>query len=142
MCALWSCRSDKSYTVIVNDVNGLELGSQVVYEGLPIGRISDMDLYNDSVAVDFILERDIKIPLNSKFHVESRLLGSATLVLEKSNIKSFATAADTFRGSRYMDTAKYSGSDSVRKVKREKALQKIVQGFTELLEASKKDSIK
>ena len=101
-----------------------------------------MDLFNDSVAVDIILEKNIKIPLYSKFTVETGFLERGKLVLKKSEFKAFATVKDSFRGSRFVDTTYRSTPDSVKRRKKQRAMQKINEGILELLEPSKRDSIK
>jgi hypothetical protein len=139
---LLSCKKkNDKYTVIVNNVEGLEEGSLVTYKGLPVGKVVSMNFYNDSIIVDFEVAKDFKIPSGSKFIVTNNILSHITLAIEPGRNKSFISINDTLRG--YKDTNQFSifGPDTAKQNNKKKSIQKIAEGFKELFEAPA-DSVK
>lgn len=58
---LAACRQRQQYTVVLNNVEGLEKGNPVTYNGLAVGTVTRMDFYRDSIAVDMELEKDFQL---------------------------------------------------------------------------------
>lgn len=134
--------STKKYTVVVDNVEGLKEGSNVVCAGLPIGKVTHLDLFKDSVVVDIEINKDFNIPIGSKFIVENNAFGTTNLLVERSGELSFIKNHDTVRG--YKDTSRFTltGTDTARQRKVKESIQKIADGFKELIESSSKDSTK
>jgi hypothetical protein len=139
---LLSCKKkNDKYTVIVNNVEGLEEGSLVTYKGLPVGKVVSMNIFDDSILVDFEVAKDFKIPSGSKFIVTNNILGHITLAIDPGRNKSFISMNDTLRG--YKDSSQFSffGTDTTKQNNRKKSIRKIVEGFKELFEEPS-DSVK
>jgi ABC-type transporter Mla subunit MlaD len=139
---LLSCKNkNDKYSVIVNNVEGLEEGSLVTYKGLPVGKVVSMNFYNDSIIVDFEVAKDFKIPSGSKCIVTNNILTHLTLAIEPGRNKSFISINDTLRG--YKDTSQFSffGTDTAKQNNKKKSIRKIAEGFKELFEEPA-DSIK
>jgi hypothetical protein len=140
LIAFQSCNSQSTrYKVIVDNVEGLETGSHVIYEGKTIGFVTDMDLFNDSVIVYFTLNKENRIRRGSKFIVQHPVLGVSGLYVESSNFRDAMTISDTARG--YRDTTRFSfGADTAGARKRKEAIRKIMEGVGEFIEATKDSS--
>lgn len=136
---LSSCTQKKRYTVLIENASGLQIGSEVVFNGSIIGRVSKMKILPDlRIILSLSVKNGFDIPNGSKFLVNSPLIGSNRLLLEKSQDSSFASKHDTLYA--YLDTVKHPSllSDTTKR----KALNKIVEGFKELIESTDKDTIK
>ena len=135
-----SCNSKSTrYKVIVDNVEGLETGSNVIYKDRTIGFVTDMDLFNDSVIVYFTLNKGNQIPKGSTFIVQHPTLGISGLYVESSKLRETMTLSDTARG--YRDTARFLfGADTAGARKRKEAFLKIADGIKEFVEATRDSS--
>ncbi len=125
----------------MDNVTGLQKGSDVLLNGIPVGEVSRMDMLDNSkIAVTVSLNRDIKVPLGSAFVLQTSLIGASKLILERSNSSIVATKADTLPGS--FDTASSMNLflDSTKNKRVRKAFKKIIEGFQELLDSTYVDS--
>jgi ABC-type transporter Mla subunit MlaD len=136
---LSSCSHQNRYTILLENANGLQKGSEVVFNGVTVGNVLKLKLLEDiRVVLTISLDKDFKIPIGSKFQIQTPLIGSTRLILEKSNESRIATKQDTLYG--YVDTTNIRSliNDSTKR----KAINKIVEGFQELIEGDKKDTVK
>ncbi len=140
---LTSCKhpGDK-YTIVVDNVEGLNERSEVICAGLPIGKVTHLDLFKDSVVVDIEVSKNFKIPFGSKFIIEKNMLGTTRLIIERSDELSFIKKNDTVRG--YKDTSSFTltSLDTTKQRKIKESIQKIADGFKGLIDASSNDSMK
>lgn len=140
---LINCKhSGNKYTVVVDNVEGLKEGSNVVCAGLTIGKVTHLNLFKDSVVVDIEINKDFNIPVGSKFIVEKNTFSATNLLIERSGELSFIENYDTVRG--YKDTSRFvlPVADTARQRKMKESIQKIADGFKELLDTSPSDSTK
>jgi phospholipid/cholesterol/gamma-HCH transport system substrate-binding protein len=89
--------SKKIYAVFKN-VEGLELSNSVSIKGLEVGsvygiRATDKDL--DGILVTISMKKDVNIPKNSVASIESGLISSSNIVVEKGDAKDFIQDGDT-----------------------------------------------
>lgn len=134
-----SCSQQKQYTVLIDNANGLQERTEVVFNGSTIGRISKMKILPDlRILLTISIKNDFNIPWGSVFLVKTPLVGNTKLYLQKSRAFEFATKEDTLYA--YLDTVNNRSllDDTVKR----KALNKIVEGFKELIENSEKDTSK
>jgi ABC-type transporter Mla subunit MlaD len=139
LCLLSCGQKKDQYLVIVGNSDGLQKGSEVVFNGATVGSVSKLKILPDlRILLSLSVNKDFRIPLASKFIVTEPLIGSTRLILEKSKNPSFATKDDTLYA--ILDTIDHSRilNDTTKR----KALNKIVEGFKELIESPNKDTIK
>ncbi len=130
------------YTISFDRVDGLEEGSNVLNRGLTIGKVTHFDLFGNRVLVDIVLNNKTSIPEQSIFWVKENLLGSSYIDIEYSDKMKFLSSKDTILG-KYQKRAIMDNiiSDTTKRKKIEKSLEKIASGIGELIETAK-DSIK
>ena len=136
---LSGCSRQSRYTIVMEDVNGLQTNAEVVFNGVTVGNVSKIELMKDlRVSVTVKVDKNFTIPRGSYFLIQTPLIGSSKLIVKKSPDSYLATKQDTLFG--YIDTTSTRNliTDSTSK----KALDKIAEGFHELINAIKKDTIK
>lgn len=72
-------------------VNGLNIAAPITINGFSVGQVREIE-YNyqtNDIYVLLSLNKDLKIPTNSKIIMANELLGAASLVLEMSNEKTY-----------------------------------------------------
>jgi len=89
--------SEKIYAVFKN-VDGLELSNSVNIKGLEVGsvyaiRATNKDL--DGILVTISMKKDVNIPKNSHAIIESGLLNSSNIVIQKGDATDFMQDGDT-----------------------------------------------
>ena len=95
---LINCKhSGNKYTVVVDNVEGLKEGSNVLCAGLTIGKVTHLDLFKDSVVVDIEINKEFNIPIGSKFIVEKNTFSTINLLIERSGEISFIKNYDTVK---------------------------------------------
>lgn len=70
------------------NINGLETGSKVIYKGLQIGQVEEIELEQGKIKTTFALQTDMDIPKNSEMKIVSTdIMGSMAveLILGKSS---------------------------------------------------------
>ncbi len=74
----YSHNNYKRYQIFLQDVDGIIVGSPVKMLGVPIGYVKHINFVNDTVFVDFIInKKDVEIPKGSKITVEFSGLGGS-----------------------------------------------------------------
>jgi phospholipid/cholesterol/gamma-HCH transport system substrate-binding protein len=91
----------KKLYAIFDNVEGLELSNAVQIDGLTIGSISginesDKDL-SSGIVVTITLKKDVHIPKNSVGVINSGLISSATIVINKGTDNDFLGDGDTLK---------------------------------------------
>ena len=137
--AFVGCFSEKNkYTISFDRVDGLQAGSNVLNRGLNIGKVTHIDLFGNRILVEIELSGKTKIPEQSIFLIRENLLGSSYVDIEYSDSNKFLTSKDTILGKyqkqAFMDTII---SDTTKRKKIEKSLEKIANGIGELIETAK-----
>ena len=89
--------SRKIYAMFRN-VDGMEVSDAVTIKGLPIGNVSDIseadqDLKNIRVTIN--LKKDVHIPRNSIASINTGLISSATIVINKGDATEYLADGDT-----------------------------------------------
>ena len=65
-----------------NYVEGLDIGSDVKLAGIPIGKVTNLKIHNDLIAVKGIIDNDILIPKDSLASIRSDgLFGKKSLLI-------------------------------------------------------------
>ena len=130
------------YIISFDRVDGLQEGSSVLNKGLTIGKVTHIDLFGNRVLVDIKLNDNTKVPEQSIFLIKENLLGSSYIDIEYSDRINFLTSKDTALG-KYQKQSIMDNiiSDTTKRKKIEKSLEKIASGVGELIETAK-DSTK
>jgi ABC-type transporter Mla subunit MlaD len=136
---LASCthRNKNKLSILFDHVDNLEIGSKVNMKGIVIGEVTAIEFFRDSVLVD-IYYTGVKIPVDSKFIINSPLVSAAYLAIEPSNNITFLASKDTVNGY-YLKKGLLDDmvSDSTKKENIQKSLDKIGEGIKELIKASR-----
>lgn len=124
--------------VLFNKVDSLEKGAPVKLHGITIGKVTDLELFKDSVLVEIKLDKGRKIPVGSKFKIINSLIGGPSIIVEPSDQKVFLTLTDTAKGN-YETKGLLDAffTDSLNKQKARDAIEKITKGLKELSEIRK-----
>ena len=92
-----------NYYVEYKNINGLTTASQVVLNGLPIGRVKTLSLNssrNNIIVAKLSINKDISIPINSEAKIVSAdLLGTKQIAIIYSKSAEFNNNGDTLIGS-------------------------------------------
>ena len=115
----------------MDSTNGIQENCRVVYGGTTVGKVSNVKLLPDlRIALTIKLIENFSLPAGSTFQVQTPLIGSSELVVNKSTATSLARMEDTLRG--YADSVSILNlfNDSSKR----KALIKIAEGIRELIE--------
>lgn len=86
------------YYAVYNDVKGLEVSAPVMVNGYKIGQVDKVELMYDRpecVLVSFSLDKQFKIPVNSKALIESSLLGTASVKIDMARNSEYYAPGDT-----------------------------------------------
>jgi phospholipid/cholesterol/gamma-HCH transport system substrate-binding protein len=141
--AFASCLSKQNkYTISFDRVDGLQEGSDVSNKGFAIGKVKHIELFGNRVLVDIKLNDKIKVPQQSIFLLKENLLGASFVDIEYSDKINYLSSKDTAIGE-YQKKAIMDNliSDTIKRKKIEKSLEKIATGIGELIE-SNNDSTK
>ena len=124
-------------TILFDRVDNLEIGGRVLLKGLPVGKVTHLELFGDSVLVTVKLSDTINIPVESKFIITPSLLGNSHIDIEVSNKTTYLGSKDTVAGS-YQKNGVLDNlfSDSAKREKIKISVDKISEGIKELVEAS------
>lgn len=90
------------FYAIYNNVEGLTSSDPVTLNGLYVGKVMDVDLLDNTSGLSIariLMQKDIKIPVNSSFQLYSQdLLGEKAVKLVLGNAKEYAQDGDTLKG--------------------------------------------
>ena len=97
-------KPSNKYMVVFDDVAGLTTSSPITVNGLQVGLVSSMEIdptNTKQVIVYVDMNKDTKIPKNSKMIMDVGLLGGSTIKLEPgSGLDGYITVKDTIHGER------------------------------------------
>jgi phospholipid/cholesterol/gamma-HCH transport system substrate-binding protein len=88
----------KKIYAVFNNVDGLELSNSVSIKGLEVGSvyaIQPIDKDVNGILVTISMKKDVNIPKNSVAIINTGIINSATIFIEKGNASDFATDGDT-----------------------------------------------
>lgn len=93
-------RSDYKLNIIFDNTDGLTTEANVSASGLQIGKVEKMGLLRDKIIVTASIDRNINIPLNSIFIIESvDLLGTKTISVKFDSVETkYYKDSDTIFG--------------------------------------------
>jgi len=134
-----ACLHNKSkLTILFDRVDGLEVGAKFYQKGIPVGEVTGLDLFDRGVIADINLKDKTQIPIDSKFIVNTSVLGTTSITVEPSDKKLYMTSKDTIVG-HYNDKKLLDEviSDSSKRQTIQKSLDKIGEGVKEILETTK-----
>ena len=85
------------YYVYYDSAQGLGIGTSVIFNGLRVGQLTELDITSDGRKIEAIFElsKTIGIPKDSKMKIESSILGGQKVSLVLGNLKEFAEDGDT-----------------------------------------------
>ncbi len=86
--------------VYYDSAQGLGIGTSVMYNGLRIGQLSDLDITEDGKRIQAIFEikSSLKIPKDSKMEIQSQILGGQRVRLVMGTATNFVEDGDTLKG--------------------------------------------
>lgn len=97
-------KPSNEYMVVFNDVTGLTISSPVTLNGVQVGLVSSMELdeNNQSQVIVYLnMNKNLRIPKNSKINMDVSMLGSSTLILEpNTQSQDYISTQDTIAGFR------------------------------------------
>jgi ABC-type transporter Mla subunit MlaD len=128
--------------ILFDRVDNIAVGSEVRMHGFTIGEVNRLKMMGNGILVSISFKEKTDIPAGSKFSIYSPLIGSSVIDIKPSTQSIFLTKRDTATGK--YDTKGLLDdmfSDSTRKAKANKAVEKIAEGIKELIEAKKDTSI-
>ena len=87
----------REFYVFYDSTQGLTPGTSVIYNGFRIGQLKSLTMVDDGSKIQAVVEisSDINIPKDSKFKIESELLGGQKMKLVRGISNSFAKDGDT-----------------------------------------------
>lgn len=90
----------KEFIVYYDSTQGLGVGTSVIYNGLRIGQLSSIDITDDGRRMEarFEVASSLEIPKDSKFQIQSELLGGQKVRLVLGTLKKYAEDGDTLLG--------------------------------------------
>jgi phospholipid/cholesterol/gamma-HCH transport system substrate-binding protein len=86
--------------VYYDSAQGLGIGTSVMFNGLRIGQLSDLDITEDGKRIQAIFEikSSLNIPKDSKMEIQSQILGGQRVRLVMGESKKFISDGDTLIG--------------------------------------------
>jgi ABC-type transporter Mla subunit MlaD len=96
---------NNTITVLFASAKNLKKGNAVILKGITIGKVQDLNFFNDKVAVDILLTKTKHIPVNSKFILQQSILGGDYITVEPTTRTSYIHLKDTVTG--YVSNEKF-----------------------------------
>jgi phospholipid/cholesterol/gamma-HCH transport system substrate-binding protein len=96
-----SCsNNNRNLYLLFDNVDGLDTESELTVKGLKIGKVKKMEVFNNKILVSIELEKDIQIPKDSKFVIQTEnYLGEKELTVDYNyNSKINYSFKDTIMG--------------------------------------------
>lgn len=87
----------REFYVFYDSTQGLTPGTSVIYNGFRIGQLKSLSMVDDGNKIQAVVEisSDMNIPKDSKFKIESEILGGQKMKLVKGRSSVFAEDGDT-----------------------------------------------
>lgn len=96
---------DYQLCVIFDNVEGLKENAEVLVNGLEVGKVENMALVRNGVAVTMSIDDKHKIPAGSQFDLESpSFLGDRHVIVKAGNGKGILKDGDTIQGARHQNS--------------------------------------
>ncbi len=100
VCTLaFSCNRPNKLYILFDRVEGLDKGCMVFCNGLNVGEVTDIDLYNGKIITEVALKNKVKIPKGASFRTLSNILTSSFIDISYTDYKDFLATGDTVSGS-------------------------------------------
>jgi hypothetical protein len=91
--------TNNRFYVLFDNVDGLITGDDVLIKGIKVGEVNAIALLNKKrFIVTLELKKDSEIPVDSKFQMDSDLLGSRHIYIDYSDHAGFMMSGDTIEG--------------------------------------------
>ena len=94
-------KSANYYYASYTDVEGLAVAAPVTLNGFKVGQVRDIRYEYDNpghVKVELSLDKELKLPVGTKAMIESDILGTASVVLNFSDAKTYHEVGATLEG--------------------------------------------
>lgn len=102
-----------SFNVVFSDVTGLTAATPITVNGLEVGRVYSIKLDENNskrVLTKINMNKDMKIPVDSKFVLDVQMLGGAVILLDMNyDTDEYYTDTDTIMGTRHKGTMDAAG---------------------------------
>ncbi|HTR80429.1 MAG TPA: MlaD family protein [Bacteroidota bacterium] len=93
-------RREYTLTIIYNNVNGLQEGNPVTVAGLAIGKVQDLKLNGNAIAVTVQVQNKVQFPVDSKAFIKSSsLMGGKLIAITPGVNSTMLKDGDTLSGS-------------------------------------------
>jgi ABC-type transporter Mla subunit MlaD len=139
-----ACSHNKNkLSILFERVDHLEVGAQVYLKNIPIGKVTNLDLFDKGVIADISLKDKTQIPVDSKFLISTSILSTTSIIVESSDKKIYLTDKDTVAGQ--YDERKLLDLmiiDSTKRQKIQQSFNKIGEGVKEIIETASDTSHK
>lgn len=89
------------YYAVYSDVKGLTTSSPINVNGVKVGQVNEVEVLYDRpgyVLVEFSIDKELKLPVNSKAVIDTDLLGTASIRLDLAQGQTFYQPGDTVPG--------------------------------------------
>ena len=137
---IFSCGHQKNrLTILFDRVDNTEVGSPVKVKGVTIGEVTRLKLVDEGVLVSIRFNKKRNIPKDSKFSIETPLIGLGTVIIEPGTQKEFLTSRDTVVG--IYNAAKAFALDSALQEKIKEDAKDLIKDLRDAFQ-TKKDSSK
>jgi len=101
---LWLGRSNffvkgLQITLVASDAQGLNIGDELFFRGLGVGTVQSAELVNDKVQFRLKLERETRIPADSRFIIkDAGLLGGKAVFIQPGRASTYLAMGDVVSG--------------------------------------------
>ena len=86
------------YYVKASNVEGLAVSSHVLYNGLKVGMVREMDYQKGDIILNINIEGDIEVPSDSHAEIRTDLLGTSSIILHLGQSSNLLADGDTIQG--------------------------------------------
>ena len=140
---LLSCNKSNRIILVCEKTNELYVGSTVYHGGLTIGQVTKIETFGAKKLIQLsLMNNQIKIPQRSSFTIiPSPLGGNANISVTYSNSSNFINSKDTVTANyKEMKRLEDYVSDTTKRRESHQSMEKIAEGFSGLIEATKDTS--
>lgn len=134
-----ACSPQKNKLIMVFDnVSGITDKSEIKMNGVVVGSVYKMSLLDMGVLVKASIEKEVRIPINSKASVVMPFLGNSFIDIVPSDNKNYLSPQDTLRGVYFEEKILDKlTSDTTKKRKIQDALEKLKEGIDSIIKSNK-----